>query len=112
MGRINKDGTVDKRFKKTGGGGCLILIVVFYLIFIEPFTKDKVQFQHKIINGVEQTVTIDLNVREKPSSSGEILEVLSKDSKVIVSDELIKGWVLVADSDTNAIGYVYERYLE
>lgn len=47
-----------------------------------------------------------------PSSSAEILEILSKDSKVIVSDELIKGWVLVADKDTNAIGYVFAKYIK
>ena len=37
MGRTNKDGTPDRRFKKTGGGGCLILIAVVYFVFIEPF---------------------------------------------------------------------------
>ena len=49
------------------------------------------------------------NKSEKPSSSAKILKILSKDSKLIVSDELIKDWVLVADKDTNAIGYVFAK---
>jgi hypothetical protein len=31
---------------------------------------------------------------------------------VIVSDELIKGWVLVADKDANEIGYVFAKYVK
>ena len=30
----------------------------------------------------------------------------------VVSDELINGWVLVADKDTNTIGYVFAKYIK
>jgi len=89
----------------------LIFIFAVYFLFFSA-GKENLEFEHEIISGVEQTVTIDLNVRERPSSSAEILEILSKDSKVIVSDELIKGWVLVADKDTNGIGYVFAKYIK
>ena len=29
----------------------------------------------------------------------------------VVSDELIKGWVIVANKDTIPIGYVFDKYL-
>jgi len=69
-------------------------------------------FDYEIINGVERSVGIDLNVREKPINSAEILSVLPSQTKVIASQELINGWVLVADKDTNAIGYFLRSYIK
>ena len=64
------------------------------------------------MNGKQKVVTIDLNLRESPNKDGKILDVLSKDNKVIVSEEVLNGWVLVADKDTNAIGYVFSKYIK
>ena len=126
MGRVREDGQYDKRYKDSDGDPTsdliiwilglipwwLYLIGGLFFLYNWQCNEEVLDFEHEMVNGVEQIVTIDLNVREEPSSSAEILEVLSKDSKVIVSDELIKGWVLVADKDTNAIGYVFAKYVK
>lgn len=125
MSRTKKDGQQDKRFKSDGSEVFADLIVWIgtripwwvyligglYLLYNWQFNEEVLSFEHEIVNGIEQTVSVDLNVREKPNNSAKILSVLSKSSKVIVSDELIKGWVLVANKDTIPIGYVFDKYL-
>ena len=108
--------TITKRNSNDGFGWAfffltIIIISVVYFVFFSA-EKEDLKFDHEIINGIERSVGIDLNVREKPMNSAEILSVLKSQTKVIASQELIHGWVLVADKDTNEIGYIYEGYLE
>ena len=126
MGKIREDGQYDKRYKDSAGDPTsdliswilglipwwIYLIGGLFFLYNWQCNEEVLNFDHVIINGVEQTVSVDLNVREKPNSSAEILSVLPSQTKVIASQELINGWVLVADKDTNEIGYVHESYLE
>ena len=125
MGRIREDGQYDKRYKNSAGDPTSDLIIWIlglipwwiyligglFFLYNWQCNEEVLDFDHEIVNGLEQKVSVDLNVREIPNSSGEILQVLSKDSRVIASEEIVQGWVLVADSDTNAIGYVFKKYL-
>ena len=104
MSRTRKDGQQDKRFKSDGSEVFADLIVWIgtripwwvyligglYLLYNWQFNEEVLSFEHEIVNGIEQTVSVDLNVREKPNNSAKILSVLSKSSKVIVSDSTVK----------------------
>ena len=108
--------TITERNSNDGFGWAfffiaIILIGVVYFLFFSG-DKEDLKFDHEIINGVEMSTTVKLNVREDASKSAKRITTLKKKEKVIVSEQLIDGWVLVADSDTNAIGYVYAKYLK
>ena len=136
----NADGTPDKRYKSNSaykvwndkmmcnkcghititkrnsndGFGWSILFVCLFLIFIVYllFGGGKTAFDHKIINGETRVVSVEkLNVRKGPDKNSKVIEKLSKNDTIIASKELLNGWVLIADKDTTAIGYVFHKYL-
>ena len=55
-------------------------------------------------------VSKTLNLREKPSSKGKIIEVLSKDTQFEFI-EVSNTWLKVKVIETNTIGYVYAKYV-
>ena len=122
--RITKSGRADKRFKmskhdhqKMGEArfkGCVSnwIIAALFLVGIIWFSTPKpFETDETIVNGKEMIVTEELNLRQYPSSNGRKIKVLDKGLKVIASEVKHDGWVLIADADTNAIGYVYSKYL-
>jgi len=106
--------TVKKRNSNDGFGWSVVFICIFFIVVVSLlFSGGKTKkFDHEIINGRAMVVSVEkLNVRERPNNDANVIKKLSKDDAIIASEELINGWVLIADKDTIAFGYVFHKYL-
>ena len=62
-------------------------------------------------NGGLMYSTTNLNVRIKPNKNSEKVTSLKLNTPVLTNTKDIGGWVLIADTDSNKLGYVHSNYL-
>ena len=62
-------------------------------------------------NGGLMYSTTSLNVRIKPNKNSEKVTSLKLNTPVLTNTKDIGGWVLIADTDSNKLGYVHSKYL-
>ncbi|MDB2321641.1 SH3 domain-containing protein [Flavobacteriaceae bacterium] len=68
-----------------------------------PFSTDNVEdlYSYKVIN--------DVNLRDKPSSKSNIIDVLKQNEPIVIVDSL-NNWYNITDTDSNN-GYVSKKYI-
>lgn len=68
-----------------------------------PFSKDNVEelYSYKVIN--------DVNLRDKPSSKSNIIDVLKQNESIVIVDS-VNNWYNITDTDSNN-GYVSKKYI-
>ena len=113
--------------------GCLILLIgvsLFYIqsdidknIFTEEITSNKDSKNNKkssskkekiqpvSFNGGLMYTSTNLNVRKNPNITSEKLYNLKTNTPVLTSKEKSFGWILIADTENNQLGYVKSKYL-
>jgi uncharacterized protein YgiM (DUF1202 family) len=98
--------------------GFLILLIgagLFYLNNDESSNTESERTESKIetikFNRGLMYSTTSLNVRMKPSKNSEKVTSLKLNTPVLTNTKDIGGWVLIADTDSNKLGYVHSNYL-
>ena len=68
-----------------------------------PFLKDNVEdlYSYKVIN--------DVNLRDKPSSKSNIIDVLKQNESIVIVDS-VNSWYNIIDADSNN-GFVSKKFI-
>lgn len=98
---------------------CMILsaIPVFAANTTSPASKVAFASKNRALRSHQFIALADLNVRETPSNSGEIIGWLSKGDVVWADpeDEGVSGWTKISGYNSKGVyvnGYVASRYIE
>ena len=98
--------------------GLLILLIGAGLVYLnndESSNTESERTESEIetikFNGGLMYSTTSLNVRMKPNKNSEKVTSLKLNTPVLTNTKDIGGWVLIADTDSNKLGYVYSKYL-
>ena len=68
-----------------------------------PFSKDNVEdlYSYKVIN--------DVNLRDKPSSKSNIIDVLKQNESIVIVDS-VNSWYNIIDAESNN-GFVSKKFI-
>ena len=108
--RAKRFNSVNKQ-KRSGGFLGLLLVGFILICFIggylsgpnSPISKNNVEdlYTYKVIS--------DVNLRDKPSSKSNIIDVLKQNESIVVLDS-VNRWYNITDADSNN-GYVSKKYI-
>lgn len=84
-----------------------ILIIITVYIIVKSSTPSGVYENHKL-----KYAKTWLNIREKPSSKHKVLKVINPNDKVITTDSIVNGYILILNNDYTEFGWASLKYLQ
>ena len=98
---------IGKIFKIIG-----ILTLVSFVLAIAILIFIPSQPEQKYSNVAAMYPKTNLNIRKGPSSNHEILKTVQTNTKLLTSDSISNGFMMVLNEDSTKFGWASERYLQ
>jgi len=85
-----------------------VLVPFIFILIGVLFSEPEIKYDNHLLKYAKTS----LNVRKYPKLEGKVLKVLNPNEKVIVYDSVIKGFILILNSDSTKYGWASKNYLQ